>query len=221
MFAKRLLQITLILAVLAACMAIPRSASAAGPCGSSYIVQPGDWLSKIANRCGVSLSALYAANPWASYYLYIYPGQVLVIPGGAVPYVPPPSGTINPSPGVVPTTFYFPSINVAPHVGSSYYGATAQVGKQLNFETTIKNNGNVSLQIVANLTPPSDWDVIGQYDDCPDALAAGSMCTYTWIFIPRVGGQPYVRVYVRGLYVDSFGFQRITKSPAFFFNVGS
>ena len=66
MFAKRLIQITLILAVLVAGFAMPRIASAAGPCGSIYIVRPGDWLSKIANRCGVTLSALYAANRFSN-----------------------------------------------------------------------------------------------------------------------------------------------------------
>ena len=84
MFIKRMLQITLIMAVLAASLAIPRSASAEGPCASIYIVQPGDWLTKIANYCGVSLSALYDANPGVAYQLYIYPGQALNIPGGGV-----------------------------------------------------------------------------------------------------------------------------------------
>jgi len=83
MSAKRLIQLTLITAVLITCLSFPRSASAWGGCGSSYVVQPGDWLSKIASRCGGSLSALYAANPWAAYYYYIYPGQVLNIPGGS------------------------------------------------------------------------------------------------------------------------------------------
>jgi LysM repeat protein len=87
MFVKRMIQLVLVLAVVFACAAYPRSASAAG-CGSTYVVQPGDWLAKIASRCGVTLSALYAANPWAAYYYYIYPGQVLNIPGG---YTPAPS----------------------------------------------------------------------------------------------------------------------------------
>jgi LysM repeat protein len=83
MSAKHMIQLTLIFAVVFACLAFPRSASAgSGYCGSTYVVQPGDWLSKIAGRCGVTLSALYAANPWVAYYYYIYPGQVLVIPGG-------------------------------------------------------------------------------------------------------------------------------------------
>jgi LysM repeat protein len=237
MFAKRMLQITLILAVLAACLTIPRSASAAGPCGSTYIVQPGDWLSRIANRCGVTLSALYAANPGVVYQRYIYPGQVLNIPGGPWPGNPGPGpcapqqyccptycqpyGTTYPFTNKVPTTFYFPSMIVTPRVGSSYYGSTAYVGTKLTFQTKVQNNGDVPLQVVANLTPPSDWDVNDKYNDCPTTLATGSMCTLTWVFTPRVSGQAYVRVYVRGLYTDSSGYtQRITQSPAFFFNVG-
>lgn len=80
MSAKRMIQMTLILVVLFSCLAVTRSVSAGGYCGSTYVVQPGDWLSKIARRCGVTLSELYAANSWVGYY--IYPGQVLVIPGG-------------------------------------------------------------------------------------------------------------------------------------------
>lgn len=80
MSAKRMIQMTLILVVLFSCLAVTRKVSAGGYCGSTYVVQPGDWLSKIARRCGVTLSELYAANPWVGYY--IYPGQVLVIPGG-------------------------------------------------------------------------------------------------------------------------------------------
>jgi hypothetical protein len=91
MSAKRLIQLTLVLVFVVACFAFPRGASAAA-CGSTYVVQKGDWLAKIATRCGVTLSALYAANPWAGYYRYIYPGQVLNIPGGTVPVPPPPPG---------------------------------------------------------------------------------------------------------------------------------
>lgn len=82
----RTLQTILILAVLLASLAATtHSAQASGYCGSTYVVQPGDWLAKIARYCGVSLSALIAANPWTQYYYYIYPGQVLVMPGGYAP----------------------------------------------------------------------------------------------------------------------------------------
>jgi uncharacterized repeat protein (TIGR01451 family) len=242
MSAKYMLQITLILAVLAACFAIPRSASADGPCGSTYVVQPGDWLAKIADRCGVTLAALYAANPWASYYLYIYPGQVLNIPGGPGPgnpvpgpgypgpgpgypgpgyYGPPPNcglAVCQPyrAPGIVYSSYYFPSISVAPYVGDKYYGTTAQVGATLTFLVRVKNNGNTALQVVANLSLPSNLELGEDHNDCPDSLAVGSACTFSWRLTPLASGQTYVRVYVRGLYGNT---ERVTQSPAYFFDV--
>jgi lysozyme len=76
------MQVCLIVVLLLASFASTASARAASWCGSTYVVQRGDWLAKIARHCGVTLSALYAANPWARYAAYIYPGQVLAIPGG-------------------------------------------------------------------------------------------------------------------------------------------
>jgi LysM repeat protein len=113
MIAKRLIQLTLILALLVACLAYPRGVSASAACGSTYVVQPGDWLSKIAARCGVTLAALYAANPWTAYYYYIYPGQVLVIPAGSGPVPGPVPGPAN-GPGY-PNPYCGPSY-------SEYYG---------------------------------------------------------------------------------------------------
>ena len=80
MWVKRLIQVSLVLVLFLASFAATGRAQAWSVCGATYVVQPGDWLAKIARRCGVSLSSLYAANPWAGYY--IYPGQVLTIPGG-------------------------------------------------------------------------------------------------------------------------------------------
>ncbi len=60
-----------------------------GNTGSSvYIVQSGDWLSRIATRFGVPLSAIMAANNIANPSL-IFVGQRLVIPG---------QGSANPTP---------------------------------------------------------------------------------------------------------------------------
>ena len=81
---KHLIQLSLIVIVLAASLMTAASAQAWSACGSTYVVQPGDWLAKIARKCGVSLGDLYAANSWTRYYYYIYPGQVLWMPGGAV-----------------------------------------------------------------------------------------------------------------------------------------
>ncbi len=82
MSVKRVVQLSLILILLVASFAQTGNAQAWSTCGGSYVVQPGDWMAKIARNCGVSLTQLYAANPWAVYYYYIYPGQVLAIPGG-------------------------------------------------------------------------------------------------------------------------------------------
>jgi LysM repeat protein len=82
MATKRVLQLCLILIVALSSLGFTTRAHALYPCGDTYVVQRGDWLAKIARNCGVTLSQLYAANSWAMYYRYIYPGQVLVIPGG-------------------------------------------------------------------------------------------------------------------------------------------
>jgi LysM repeat protein len=235
MFAKRVLQITLIVAVLTASLAIPRNAAAGSGCGNVYIVQPGDWLSTIANRCGVSLSALYAANPGVEFQLYIYPGQALNIPGGVpVPVtsqpapVNPPGGCQNPYcqaytqpyAGKNIPYFWYPSMIVTPRVGSSFYQATVYVGTNFTFQANVTNNGDVPLQVILNMTPPSGWGVNEEYNNCPDSLNVGNTCTYTWVFTPQNRGVVYVRLYARGLYTDSYGYsQRTTKSPAFFFNV--
>ena len=86
MYQKRIVQLFLIIIMLAVSLgATTRTQAWGSSCGSTYVVQYGDWLAKIARKCGVTLSELYAANSWVGYYYYIYPGQVLVIPGGYDP----------------------------------------------------------------------------------------------------------------------------------------
>ena len=97
MLAKRFIQGSLILAVLLASVAATSDAHAWSACGSTYVVQPGDWLSHIARYCGVTLAQLRAANPWTYNSFYIYPGQVLVIPGGYVEPGGGPGGYCGPS----------------------------------------------------------------------------------------------------------------------------
>ena len=237
---KRFLQITLIVAVLAGSFLIPRSASADGMCGSVYIVQSGDWLSKIARRCGVSLSALYGANPGVQYQRYIYPGQALNIPGGSGGPVYPQPMPVYPQPGPVypqpvpvypqqpqiyyppisaySTNYWFASMIVTPRVGSRYFWSPVALNQNVTFQVDVKNNGNVFLQIVANLTPPPSWDATELSSNCTSGLGFGGTCTLTWILTPHAIGGGQVRVYVRGLYTDSTGnTNRITQSPAYFF----
>jgi LysM repeat protein len=76
---KALIQVFLLAVILLAALGSPGDARAWSSCGSTYVVQWGDSLGAIAERCGTTVSALYAANPWIG--TYIYAGQVLVIPG--------------------------------------------------------------------------------------------------------------------------------------------
>ncbi len=103
--------------------------------------------------------------------------------------------------------------------GGSTYTSTVYTGKQLTLQTKVKNTGNVPLDIVANLTAPTNWDVNEKYDNC-GTLAVASSCTLTWVLTPQVAGQVYLRVYLRGNYTDASGnANRITGAPAFLFNV--
>ncbi len=53
--------------------------------GEDYIVQPGDTLSAIAARFGLTLSQLLAANPQITNPNLIFPGQAITIPDGNIP----------------------------------------------------------------------------------------------------------------------------------------
>ncbi len=68
-----------IIFVLLSLLVAPAVVQAGGSCGGTYIVQWGDTLTAIAQRCGVSMEAILAANPGVTPYLYA--GQTLVIPG--------------------------------------------------------------------------------------------------------------------------------------------
>lgn len=78
MKSKKLLQFGSALAVFIAALTAPNSALA-WSCGTSYAVQSGDTLRSIAAACGTNVAALQLANP--SLGQYIYPGQVLNLPG--------------------------------------------------------------------------------------------------------------------------------------------
>ena len=75
--------------------AAPAAGTSAPPTAALYTVQAGDYLSGIANKMGVSLSALLSANKLTA-SSSIYPGTKLVVPaGGSLPSAAPiaaPSG---------------------------------------------------------------------------------------------------------------------------------
>jgi LysM repeat protein len=77
---KSFAQIIVLFAILMASFASPGAVQAWSGCGGTYVVQWGDTISGIAAYCGTTVSAIYAANPGISGYLYA--GQVLAMPGG-------------------------------------------------------------------------------------------------------------------------------------------
>ncbi len=114
---------------------------------STYVVQPGDTLYRIAIRHGTSVAALQAANNISNVNL-IYAGQVLTIPGGgsappvatAVPPPPNPYPTAPP-PGSPPTigTFYV----VQP--GDRLYRIALQFGVTVQAIASANNIANTNL----------------------------------------------------------------------------
>jgi LysM repeat protein len=88
---KRIFQLTIVMAILAASFASAGGALAWSGCASYVTVQWGDTLSGIASECGTTVYAMQAANPGLGYW--VYAGQVLYIPTGNTSggYYPPPA----------------------------------------------------------------------------------------------------------------------------------
>ncbi len=81
MFAKKSFQFILLVAIMLTSLASTAAAPATSACGSSYTVQWGDTLGKIAIRCGTNIAALRLANPNIGSGDWIYAGQTLTLPG--------------------------------------------------------------------------------------------------------------------------------------------
>ena len=77
---KRIFQLLLVLAILAASFGSVGGALAWGSCAQYVTVQWGDTLSGIAAQCGTTVYAIRAANPGLGWW--VYAGQVLYIPSG-------------------------------------------------------------------------------------------------------------------------------------------
>ena len=115
----------------------------------TYVVQPGDTLSKIAQKFGVTYQALLAANRIANPSL-IYIGQPLTIPGGGSAPATPTS--ILPTATLVPTTFVptntpVPTGNSSRGIyGDSFSIATSgRVNVQVWFDFQVTNNTDTDI----------------------------------------------------------------------------
>ncbi len=132
-------------------------------CGPTYVVQPGDWMAKIARNCGVSYAALLAANPQIYYPWLIYPGQVLTMPGG-IPDTGSAALTISPTSGPAGTTVTangsgFPANSVV-RVGAAPNGPGGLVTEQ---QVNANGSGAFSVAVVIppNAAAGSQWVVRG------------------------------------------------------------
>jgi len=90
---KSFAQVSVLMLVLVAFLAVPSPAQAGGVCGGTFIVEQGETLESIAAICGTSVSAITAANPGISGALSV--GQVITVPG---------SNYVAPSTTPVPNT---------------------------------------------------------------------------------------------------------------------
>jgi len=105
---------------------------------TTYVVQPGDTLTRIAQRFGTTVQALLAANPQITNPNLIYVGQVIEIPGGqAATPTPTPSTTPTPqrisfAPGATEATV---SGNL-PANGDVHYVIRAEAGQLLEVNVT-------------------------------------------------------------------------------------
>ncbi|PWH13918.1 MAG: hypothetical protein DDG60_09415 [Anaerolineae bacterium] len=81
---KKWFHISLLLGLIFSALMAVTPAQAASACGTSYTVIKGDTLTKIAAKCGTTVSALRRANPEIGSGDTIYPGQVLLLPGALI-----------------------------------------------------------------------------------------------------------------------------------------
>ncbi|NMB02065.1 MAG: SafA/ExsA family spore coat assembly protein [Firmicutes bacterium] len=74
---------------------VPRTADGCPPGTFAYTVQPGDSMFTIAQRFGVSLNSLIAANPQITNPNLIFPGQIVCVPTTSTPPGGCPPGTFS------------------------------------------------------------------------------------------------------------------------------
>jgi LysM repeat protein len=88
---KKLVQLTVITALLLASFSSAGGALAWSQCPTYITVQWGDTLTSVAKLCNTTVDAIRAANPGLGWWLYA--GQTLYIPTGSAPSYPPTGGT--------------------------------------------------------------------------------------------------------------------------------
>ena len=99
--AGRLVFLAALIVVLSLLMVAARPAAAQTGAGVNHVVQPGEYLAKIARNYGTTVHAIMAVNPQITNMNRIYPGQIIFVPIG---WTPPPVPIPVPPPTTPPPT---------------------------------------------------------------------------------------------------------------------
>lgn len=154
------------------------------PSGTTYVVQIGDTFAEIASRYGVSMNALWNANPYIGNINLVYPGQVLNIPS--------PSSSVSPWYGHQP---YYSQYGYYPHspwytitptptpvsVPLSY-GNPSPGSPTANIELSNKANGDVYVSLQGTARDGTniirEYPVSGTFDK---TIPAGFYYYVAWV----------------------------------------
>jgi LysM repeat protein len=116
---------------------------------TTYVVQPGDNLTRIAQRFGTTVQAILAANPQITNPNLIFVGQVIQIPGGQVAT---PTPTATPSTTPTPQRISFaPGTTSAtvsgnlPADGDVHYVIRAEAGQLLEVNVTAAHTVHLTI----------------------------------------------------------------------------
>jgi membrane-bound lytic murein transglycosylase D len=83
---------------------VPPAETPAIGCANPYTVLPGEWMYRIATKCGVSAVALLAANSLIDPQ-WLMPGQLINMPGGSAAAAAPAATAIPAAPIATPVAF--------------------------------------------------------------------------------------------------------------------
>ncbi|MFN8410837.1 MAG: LysM peptidoglycan-binding domain-containing protein [Anaerolineales bacterium] len=184
---KTFVRISVLMTMLVSALAIPVNVLAGGVCGGAYIVDPGDTFSKIAAKCGTTVSAITSANPGVSEPLKT--GQTLNVPGITYNSTP-----VSNTPAPVATATYIPLSNFTGkytvQVGDTFSNIATRYGVSVNdlwaanpniqdinylYVGQVLNVPSASAVIVGNSTP-APADVPLSYGTVPYGSPKGQNC---------------------------------------------
>ena len=106
------------------------------PYNGMYVVQYGDTFSGIASRFGVSINALWAANPYIWNINYLYAGQVIYVPGSS-------GSTIVPTPAEPSVPLSYGTVPAGTSYGKVKLSNRANGDVYVSLQGTLRDGSSV------------------------------------------------------------------------------